>query len=112
MNAAATVSWAVYTLGVASAVTFFAVWLIGMRMWRRRRPDEKRSVRRARGFILGLSGALTLRYLTGVANLIETDGHPADGTPAVVGTVLGVVVQLYLLWMLIRTDAEDDEQGT
>ena len=109
MSAAAAISWAVYLLGVATSAAFLVGWLVGIRIWRRRPAGERPAVRRARQFILWLSLALTLRYVTGIVNLVHSGNHPADGVPAVVGTVLGVGVQIWLLWLLIA--ARRDEQG-
>jgi len=67
---------------------------------------------RARRFILTLTFALLLRYVTGVFNLVATSGHPADSPPAFLGGVLSVVVQLWLLWLLIqeRREAQKEDE--
>jgi len=107
MNAAAIVSWVAYLAGVATSMAFLVGWLVGIRIWRPRLVGEKRAVRRARQFILWLSLALTLRYVTGIVTLLHTGGHPPDTTPAVVGTVLGVGVQIWLLWLLIAARRDE-----
>lgn len=112
MSTVAVISWAAYLLGLSTSTAFLIAWLVGIQFWLPRRRDERRGVRRARQFILALSSALTLRYVTGIVSLVATGGHPSDAPPAVVGTVLGVVVQLWLLWLLFagRNDGEDNEE--
>jgi hypothetical protein len=108
VTTAGVVSWAAYLVGLGSFVAFLGIWLYRVRPWYRR-AGEPGQVRRARVFLLVLSSALGVRYATGVVNLIVTHSQPADAPPAVVGSALGALIQVWLLWLLLRQP--DDEQG-
>lgn len=108
MTTAAVISWAAYLVGLGAFVAFITIWLRRVRPWRRR-PGEPGGVKRARVFLLTLTIALGVRYASGIANLVATHGHPADAPPAIVGSVLGALVQVWLLWLLLKQP--DDEQG-
>jgi hypothetical protein len=103
----AVASWAFYLLGVVTAAVFLVTYLVGIRFWRPRPPGERPGTVRARRFILALTCALSLRYVTGLAQLISTGGHPADAPPALLGSFLGVLVQVYLLVLLVQQRRED-----
>jgi hypothetical protein len=94
------VAWVAYILGIITVAVFLVDYLAMIKIWRPRPVDERPGVRRARRFILLLTGALALRYASGLATLIVTGGHPNTSTPSVVGAVLGVVVQVALVVML------------
>lgn len=94
------IAWVAYILGIITVAVFLVDYLAMIKVWRPRPTNERPGVRRARWFILALTGALALRYVSGLATLVVTAGHPSTAVPSVVGAVLGVVVQVALVVML------------
>lgn len=94
------VAWAVYVLGIASVVVFFVDYAVSARLWRRPVVPEVPGVRRARWFILILSGALLLRHVSGLIALLTIGGFPST-VPGALGAAVGALVcQVALLWLL------------
>jgi hypothetical protein len=109
MDTSVAIAWGAYVLGIVSVVAFLVDYLVWIKIWLPRPSDEAPSTVRMRWFILLLTGALALRYASGVANLIVTGGHPADNTPGLVGSVLGVGVQVALL-VLLQLEKRDQRR--
>lgn len=108
MTTVGIISWLAYLTGLGSFIAFLGIWLHRVKPWHRR-AGEPGQIRRARVFLLALSSALGVRYAAGVAHLIVTHSQPADAPPAVVGSMLGALIQVWLLWLLLKQP--DDEQG-
>lgn len=108
MTTAAIVSWAAYLVGLGAFLAFITIWLRRVRPWRRR-PGEPGGVKRARVFLLTLATLLAVHYVRSLAGLIVTRGQPDYAPWAVVGSVISALLQVWLLWLLLKQP--DDEQG-
>lgn len=105
------IAWTTYLAGLVTATAFVVLYLHWIRLWRPRPDYEKPATVRARRFILTLTAAFYLRYVTGIVSLVVSGTHPTDALPNILGGVLTVVVQLWLLYLLIKDRVETKREG-
>lgn len=100
------VAWIAYVVGLVASVTFVVVYLADIR-WRLPRPrNEPKTTKRARRVLLSLAGALAVRYVSGIIDLVVSHNAPHDTLPAVTGGVVAAALMVYLivLWWQDRID--------